>query len=343
MFVKIHDSKNSKGKSSRKGGGKTDNKGSSQLLFEYLEKENEHKHPADQVPFFNHTNNIVSQQDGQQAIDRNVKNLGVKDSKFFMLTINPSSDELSHLIEQKTGKAGIHNFDALNRADQEKVFAALRSYTRSVMDIYAQNFNRENVRSGSDLVYFAKIETQRTWHFWEEEVKQGRAVTGEKKPGLNLHVHVVVSRNDITQTTKLSPHSRSRGGKQKFQGKDVEQGFNHEKFKQLCGASFCSSFNYIPKEKDTYTPRMSLQRDRSHPRVGLTVNTPTALPADQLLNKSKQAVKSIVLQGNFRQEQKILQATITAAKIITNPASAVDIARQKFLAILKGMATGNEI
>lgn len=334
MFVKVH-------KPEKKG--KADNKDSSQQLFEYLEKENEHKHPADQVPFFNHTNNVISQQDAQQKIDRNVKNLGTNDPKFFMLSINPSSDELAHLIEQKTGKREIQEFNNLSRVDQEKVFAALRNYTRSVMDIYAQNFNRENVRSGNDLVYFAKIETQRTWHYWEREVREGRAVAGEKKPGLNLHVHVVVSRNDVTQTTKLSPQSRSRGGKQMFQGREVEQGFNHDHFKRLCGESFCSSFNYTPKARDSYKPNTTGRNDFSRQPAGPVAVLPAAHPADQILHKSKQVIKSAVLQGSFHQEQKILQTAVTAAKIIVNPASAVEIAKQKLIAILKATASGNEI
>lgn len=334
MFVKIH-------KPDKRGKG--DNKGSCQLLFEYLEKENDQKHPADQVPFFNHANNVIGQQHAQQTIDKNVKNLGTKDTKFFMLTINPSVDELVYLIEQKTGIKGVQEFASLNRVDQEKIFSALRTYTRSVMDIYAQNFNRENVRSGSDLVYFAKIETQRTWHFWEKEVKEGRAVAGENKPGLNLHIHVVVSRNDFTQTTKLSPQSRSRGGKQLFQGIEVEQGFNHEKFKQLCGQCFCISYNYIPKASDSYTAR-TIERRENYPQKSVPVDDlPAVLAANQMVHKSRQVIKTVALQGNFQQEQKILQTTVTVAKVIVNPASATEIAKQKLIAILKGMATGNEI
>ena len=65
------------------------------------------------------------------------------------------------------------------------------------MDEYARNFQREAVKNGGDLMYYARIETKRTYSPSDEEVRQGTAKIGEVKPGLNLHVHVIVSRKSL--------------------------------------------------------------------------------------------------------------------------------------------------
>lgn len=54
-------------------------------------------------------------------------------------------------------------------------------------------------------MYYARVETKRSYHPEDEEVKQGIARIGEPKPGLNLHVHVIVSRKSLDGKVKLSP------------------------------------------------------------------------------------------------------------------------------------------
>ncbi len=46
-------------------------------------------------------------------------------------------------------------------------------------------------------MYYARVETERSYHPEDEEVKQGITRIGEPKPGLNLHVHVIVSRKSL--------------------------------------------------------------------------------------------------------------------------------------------------
>jgi hypothetical protein len=146
----------------------------------------------------------------------------------------------------------IHFFGELSKDEQAKVNEALQEYTRKCMDLYAKGFNRDNVTSGKDLVYFAMIETQREYKGWEDQVKEGIVKQGQQKEGLNLHVHVVVSRKDVTNTVKLSPLAKSAGNSWSVDGQERTRGFNHEVFKQGCIDSFNEKFNYLPMDKETY-------------------------------------------------------------------------------------------
>lgn len=313
MFVKVHKSIDTPACS---------NKGSCGLLANYLEKENVGKEVSERIPFFNHGYDQVSKGSAIAAIDDNIRNLTRRDAKFFMITINPSHRELQHLIQKCTGKDGVQDFTVLNRYEQQQVYVQLREYTRGVMDVYAQNFNRKNVSSGTDLKYFAKIEITRKWHAWDREVRLGKAVAGKQKEGLNLHVHVVVSRNDRTQTTKMSPDSRSRGGKQLLNGKPVEQGFNHELFKQRAGELYKERYNYHGRPKESY--------HSSTPVPGVS-SIPGLIKAE---------LKKELIQDHFSTEQKVIGQAKGVARLIqvSNPQGALKIATQKLLSILKGEA-----
>jgi hypothetical protein len=84
----------------------------------------------------------------------------------------------------------------------------IRNYTRKIMEIYAANFkgikDDKNLK-GKDMAYFAKIEFNRYYKGNDDEVKNGSVKQGDKKPGNNLHVHIVVSRKDKSNKYKISP------------------------------------------------------------------------------------------------------------------------------------------
>ena len=112
--------------------------------------------------------------------------------KFYSLIISPKEQELA----------------VINNSVSE-----LRKYTRKVMEEYAANFNGLNKAKkvqAKDLAYFAKIEFNRYYKGSDEEVKQKRAKVDDKKPGNNMHVHLIVSRKDKTNKIKLSPQANNK-------------------------------------------------------------------------------------------------------------------------------------
>lgn len=74
----------------------------------------------------------------------------------------------------------MQSLDELTPEERRTVYRKLEQFTRSAMDEYARNFQREAVKNGGDLMYYARIETKRTYSPSDEEVRQGTAKIGRK-------------------------------------------------------------------------------------------------------------------------------------------------------------------
>lgn len=167
------------------------NAGSCIGLVKYLIKEDEER-GIEKEFFFNHESDQVSSAQVINTIDNLRSGVGKKEVKFYSLIISPKEQELA----------------IINNSVPE-----LRKYTRKVMEEYAANFNGLNkVKKvqAKDLAYFAKIEFNRYYKGTDEEVKQKRAKINDKKPGNNMHVHLIVSRKDKTNKIKLSPQANNK-------------------------------------------------------------------------------------------------------------------------------------
>jgi len=222
MFINISDSKEAA------------NKGSSSGLVHYLEKENRLDKKNEPEYWFNGREVKIDSYFVMEAIDNNIAKLGKADAKFFLINISPSQKEIAFLREQY-GDDGVK--------DQLKGFAV------RVMDAYAQNFKREGVNSHEDLVWFAKLENYRYYNYNDAEVKQGNKKRGDRKEGEQLHVQVIVSRKDATNTIKLSPMNTSRG-KNEEHSKKMGQ-FDRVAFKQCGETLFDELFEFDRQLKDT--------------------------------------------------------------------------------------------
>jgi hypothetical protein len=222
MFINITDSKEAA------------NKGSSSHLVHYLEKENRLDHKQQPEYWFNGQQIRVEPYEVKAKIDNNIAKLGKDDAKFFLINISPSQKEIAFLKEQY-GEDGAK--------EQMKGFAV------RVMDAYAQNFKKGSINSHEDLVWFAKLENYRYYNHKDPEVKQGLKQRGDRKDGEQIHVQVIVSRKDATNTIKLSPMNTSRG-KNAEHSKKMGQ-FDRVAFKQSGETLFDSSFSFDRRLKDT--------------------------------------------------------------------------------------------
>ncbi|MES2650519.1 MAG: DUF5712 family protein [Bacteroidota bacterium] len=184
MYINITDSE------------KGNNKGSSGGLVHYLDKENRLYKPEEPMLWFNGGSITVKSYDVKNKLDNNISKLCREDSKFFLINISPSQQEISHLKELY-GEAGA----------KEK----LKDYAVKIMDEYARNFKKDNIKSNTDLLWFGKLENHRYYSYKDKEVKNGQVKRGTVKPGEQMHIQVVVSRKDITNKIRLSPMNKSRG------------------------------------------------------------------------------------------------------------------------------------
>ncbi len=174
------------------------NAGSSQRCANYLAKES--KEAGQEVTFFGAPGTEAKTvAEVVEMLDGNAKGLGKDDPKFHSLVLSPSSDELLLIGNNPT---------------------ALEEYTRNVMDLYAKNFNLKNGRElgEANLVWAATIHQERTNRGTDEGVQ------GEKKDGLQTHVHVMVSARDAAQKITLNPLGKAdRFNRVQFQAEAVTQ------------------------------------------------------------------------------------------------------------------------
>ncbi len=223
MYINITDSETS------------DNKGSSGDLIHYLDKENRLDKEKMPEHWFNHKRNGILSQHAQTALDHNIAKLSKADAKFFLINISPSQKEIAW-IKEKYGDLGT--------PEQLKVYAV------AVMDEYARNFKRPGIESGNDLLWFGKLEKHRYYSHKDPEVKQGLKKRGERKPGEQVHIQVIVSRKDITNKIKLSPMNKSRG-KNAEHSKKLGQ-FDRSAFKASGEYLFDRKFDFERGLKETF-------------------------------------------------------------------------------------------
>ena len=174
------------------------NAGSSQRCANYLVKEA--KEAGGEATFFGAPG--TGARTGAEVVellDGNVKGLGKDDPKFHSLVLSPSAEELALIGNNPK---------------------ALESYTQNVMDLYAKNFTLENGRElgETNLVWAATIHQERTNRGTDVGVQ------GEKKDGLQTHVHVMISARDADQKITLNPLGRAdRFNRVQFQAEAVTQ------------------------------------------------------------------------------------------------------------------------
>jgi len=175
-----------------------DNKGSSLRTTNYLVKEA--KAAGEEATFFGAPGSPYKTAEEVVAmLDGNVKGLRKDDAKFYSLVLSPSPEELAYMGNDPK---------------------ALERYTQNVMDDYAKNFTLKNGKElgEPDLVWAAIIHQDRKNRGTDEGVQ------GERKEGLQTHIHVTVSARDAEQKITLNPLSTpDRFNRVQFQAKAVAQ------------------------------------------------------------------------------------------------------------------------
>jgi hypothetical protein len=257
-----------------------DNKGSSERLINYLKHEAKGNNSPD-IYFFNQSEINIKSDDVLNKIDNNIKGVKATDSKFFTLIISPSQDELNHI-----------------KNDEKKLI----EYTQKVMENYGNNFqlNNEKKIQKEDLVWFATIHQERKFSGTDEAVKEGSARSGTQKPGLQTHIHVIVSRRDAEQKITLSPEgNQKRFSKADWTLKNIKD--------------FNLMFNYHPPKNLEY------EEKKLRERVG---NWSKNYPEIEKLIEIKKVVKIAKergFEGGFYRDLKKIEQKLEKGELILNP------------------------
>ncbi|WP_426491500.1 DUF5712 family protein [Hymenobacter sp. 102] len=164
------------------------NQGSAAQTLNYLTQEA--RKNGLEARFFDGQLDALDRDSVLAALDNNVKGLRANEAKFYSLVLSPSPEELAHV----------------GGGEEEK----LRTFTREVMAAYAAGFRlKDGGAVGKDeLVWGAIIHQERTHRGTDAAVKEGEAQAGQPRPGLQAHIHVVVSARDRSQRVTLNPGGR---------------------------------------------------------------------------------------------------------------------------------------
>ncbi|KAA2218517.1 DUF5712 family protein [Maribacter flavus] len=225
-----------------------DNKGSCSKYGHYLNKENKvlrkeglgHR----QQFFFDQKQNRLTTIEAIDTVDRNSRNKGLakKQDRYFTMTLNFSKKELAHLTST-LAKRPIRDIAELDDKELKDYNEVIRLFARRAMRNYADNFNKGITEK--QLVWFAKIEHRRYYKGTDKEVMVGKAKSGERKEGLQTHVHITVSRMHKEYRINLSPLANARTSKNLvLNGKKVNGGFDRSKWKQRNEDTFDEMFKY---------------------------------------------------------------------------------------------------
>lgn len=164
------------------------NQGSAAQALNYLT--HEARQNGEEARFFNGRQDLLDREAVLASLDGNVKGLRAGEARFYSLVLSPSPEELAHI----------------GGGDEAK----LRAYTREVMAAYAAGFRLKDggAVGKDDLVWGAIIHLERTHRGTDAAVRAGEARSGQARPGLQAHIHVVVSARDRAQRVTLSPGGR---------------------------------------------------------------------------------------------------------------------------------------
>lgn len=249
------------------GGGLGQRSGSSGGLVDYLEKEV-------QGQWFSLDREDVPAAEVTQTLDGNKRNLNRDADKYYQVVLAPSQAELRHIGNDP---------------------AQLREYTRAAMEQYAANFGKGI--EGRDLVYFAKVEHERTTGPADRAVQLGDVARGQTKEGAQIHIHVIVSRtenltsyNERKQSGELdrkNPYHLSPLTNHKdTQRGPVTGGFERKQYSERVEQAFDQAFDYQRPLTETFRYAHTMQHG--------TPEQCAALRVQAIQEQQRQAVQQVV-------------------------------------------------
>jgi hypothetical protein len=82
-----------------------------------------------------------------------------------------------------------------------------------------------------------------------------RIVQGMQKEGNQSHIHIIVSRKDISNSVSLSPGSKYKASEVMMNGKKVKRGFDRDSFFSKAENTFDKTFGYKRNYAESYRSR----------------------------------------------------------------------------------------
>ena len=292
MFVRISPQTNIRG-----------NKSVSPLVS-YLQKENNLIARERINYFFDQRHDQIPAKKVISRIDQNTAALSAGQPRYYSLVISPSHRELAHIG---------NDYDELRRYAREVMREYPACFNRDLRgrevrpeDILyygkvetIRRFQGRDPEIRENEPYLEKLsqmkkEFQRSGQHkspleisrLENNIKameqcipyrlQGRPIDkGMHKTGFQTHVHVIVSRRDISNQYGLSPGTSSPASTVYLNGKPVRIGFHRDRFCHRAESTFDNLFGYDRNYAERYQNRKLLKKDPVHFYEGLQQLSPS--------------------------------------------------------------------
>ncbi len=285
-------------------------------FVEYLEKENQSLEQENQEYFFNQYGDEISAKEVVKEIDGNTAKLKKKEPKFYSITVSPSQSELRKLQNnsedlKKYTRAIMNDYaKSFNReingksitVDDIKYFAKIehqrtfkgtdkqvrenQTFATKVLQLKTKIRKVEQGQLDGNIKkmksQIAKLETEAP-----HQQNGKRVVQGMLKDGNQSHIHIIVSRKDMSNSVSLSPGSKYKASEVEMHGKIVKRGFDRDSFFEKAEKTFDSKFGYKRNYAESYKSKKDFIKN---PKLYFT--TLLGLPASEKAVAFKMLAKS---------------------------------------------------
>lgn len=279
----------------------------------YLEKENQEREPEEKETFFDQKENAIAPEKVISEIDGNTAKLKKHEPKFYSIVVSPSQRELKQINNdpealRKYTREIMKDYAASFYRDRQVTVDDIKYYAKIEHERSFRGFEKqvlENVpyrkkiaKLQNDLAKAERGELKENPKAIQQEIhrltqeaphksKGQMIVEGMKKEGAQSHIHIIVSRKDVTNTHSLSPGSKFKASETTLQGKKVKQGFHRDQFYQSAEKTFDRMFAYDRNFMEKYGTKKLY---RQHPKkfVALLLGLP---------NNEKQLALKLLRKG----------------------------------------------
>jgi len=130
-------------------------------------------------------------------------------------------------------------------------------------------------------------------------VKEGLYKAGDKKEGLQTHIHVVVSRMDRSKKIRLSPMANAKNSKNILNGKEVQIGFDRMKFVQNCEKNFDTNFDYKRAHHHKFSHYHTMKNQMRNTAKSIAMSIARDVPGVKEYSKASPGAKECIKAINY--------------------------------------------
>lgn len=254
---------------------------------DYLEKEDVGKLPDLKENFFDQNNDKIPPEKVISEIDGNTAKLRKRDPKFYSIVVSPSQRELKainndpHHLRKYVRELMKDYADSFHR-NQKITVDSIKYYAKIEHQRTFRGFEKQVVENAPYRKEIAKLQNdirktergeikgnvkklekkiERLYDQAPHKQNGKMIVAGMQKEGFQTHVHIIVSRKDVTNTYTLSPLAKHKASEVVLNGKPVKRGFDRDKFYEASEKTFDRVAGYERNYVETYSAKKAFVKN----------------------------------------------------------------------------------